>query len=140
VIGSTFRVAPFPILTVDWIDLHRLHRSGVEATRVHVVAIGMGAGNIKRFHATVGAEQVSRGTRIEGVGGERFLALEQLEAGRAHNEPQITRFAANRAVALRHGDVRWRQHLVAHAPAMTSASVLDERCPFGHAVSPSPSA
>jgi hypothetical protein len=62
---------------------------------------------------------------IESVGGETILALEKFEPGSRYKQPEITRLAADRAIALRHEDILGRHDLEAHAPAMTSPAILD---------------
>ncbi|MNC88494.1 hypothetical protein D3C83_43110 [compost metagenome] len=65
------------------------------------------------------------GARIERVGGQRLAPADQREAIGRHDEVQVSRFAADRAVALGHPDFRRRQHFEPHPPAVTTARVLD---------------
>src|SRR5262249_7813284 len=110
---------------------HRGDGGGIEAARVDAEAVGMGARHVERFHAADRAEEVLRGAGVEGVSGEHIPAREQGEALRGHDEVQVTGLAADRAVALVHGDPGGGEDLETQAAAVAAAGVLYVRA---HAV------
>src|SRR5258708_30636366 len=89
-------------------SIERFRRDGgevdvVEAARIDVDLVGIGARHIERMDAAVPAEHVLRGPGIELVDRQITLAAEQLELLRRHDQVQNSFFGADRAIAFGHG-------------------------------------
>src|SRR5262249_18300331 len=69
-----------PVAAVERFRRERGEVDVVEAARVDVDLVGIGARHVERMHAAVPAEGVLGGAGVELVGGEIVLAAEELEA------------------------------------------------------------
>src|SRR5215469_982978 len=68
-------------------------------------------------------EQVLRRVGIESVRGKYIAAGKQLETIRGHDEVQVARFAANRAIALGELQPCRCEHFESDSPAVTASSM-----------------
>jgi hypothetical protein len=68
---------------------------------------------------------MSGDTGSEHVGGEGVGALQQFESRLRHDEMKKAYLAADLAVALIRFDLRGREDFESHAPAVTTAEMLD---------------
>jgi len=84
-----------PVPAVELLDVERRDIDAVEAARVDVDLVGVGARHVERMDAAGGAECVLRRAGIEPVGRQRILAADQLELFRRHDEMQKTLFRAH---------------------------------------------
>src|SRR5581483_6195060 len=124
------RPSGFPVTAVEGPHAHALDRALVEATHVHAVAVGMRARHVERLDASHPAEEMVRGPGVEAVRGERLVAREEAKLRFRHDEVQVARAPADRAVALRDGELARRLELEAHAAAVAAAGVANvySRC------------
>ena len=103
--ASRERLAPaawmrfLPLLAVDLNHCRSRHGSFIQAAHVDAVAIRMRAWNIERFDAAARAEKMLGSAGIELIGGQGILSGNEFEARGRDYEMQISRFAANGAVA-----------------------------------------
>src|SRR5204862_7651334 len=89
-----------PFAAVERLDLDGLDRPRIQAARVDAVAIRARARHVERFAAAGRAEKMLRGSGVEGIARQEFLALKQPEARLGHDEMQIPRLGADGAIAL----------------------------------------
>src|ERR1044071_6359776 len=128
VIGTmSAAVGLLPVLSVLSHDGHLFERALVEAARIHAVAVGMGARDVERLHAACRAEQVSRRTGVERVGGERLRAGHEPEAFFRHDQMEVARSRTHRAVALGDLEARGGLRLATHAAAVAASPMRDHR-------------
>lgn len=113
---------PFPIASVERGD-GELRRLRVEAAHVHAIAVGVRARNIERLDTANLAERMLGDAGIEGVGRDVLGAAHEFQSGPRHDEMQITRLRADRAIALARFDVLWRLDLESHRAAMAAPMV-----------------
>src|SRR5262245_36628731 len=120
-------VRALPVLSVLAHDGHVLERAFVEAARIHAVTVGMRARHVERFHAAYRAEEVARGAGVELVGGQNVGTGKQPEPLLRHDEMEVPRSRAHRAVALGDLDARGSERLEAHPAAMAASPMRDHR-------------
>src|SRR5580698_3192754 len=113
----------FPIAAVKRLYGNGFNGVAVDAAHVDADAVRMRAGNVEGFYSACGAEKMLRDMRVEGIRGERFAAADQFESIGGYDQMQISVFAANRTIAVRHFQLRRRDHLEADSTAMTAAGV-----------------
>src|SRR5688572_20022153 len=124
-LAAALRIVLLPVPSVDEIDLHAGHGGRIDAARVDAEAIGVRPRHVERFDAAGGAEVMPRRPGVERIGGQGFLALDEPEAMRGHDEMLVREAAAHRAIALIDAELGGCLHFEAHASAMASALVVD---------------
>src|ERR1700730_382386 len=92
----------FPIPSVEAFDLELRELDSVDASRIDVNLVRVGARNIQRCDAAVGAEMMLRDARIEGVGRDVLDRRHQAKALPGHDPVQIPLLRADRAIAFAH--------------------------------------
>jgi RNase P/RNase MRP subunit p30 len=97
---ADLRLGSVALVVVEGLDLDVLDARALEAAHVDAVAVGVGARHVEGLDAAVAAEQVARGARVERVLAEALGAAQQPKAGARHDQVQIARHAADRAVAV----------------------------------------
>src|SRR3981189_2207761 len=110
----------FPMPAVEIFRLDRREIDIVDAARIDVDLVRIGARHVERMDAANLAEGVLRDAGVEPVGREIVPAAEKLEALRRHDQMQDTLLGADRAVADRDA-IEIGRHAEAHAAAVTSA-------------------
>ena len=105
------RILLFPLFAVDGPDRYLFDRTLIEATHVDTEAIRVRARHIKGLDTANRTEQMLRGMRVELVGRQKLGAREQLESRLWNGEVQVTRLAADGAVAIRHLHARGCDYL-----------------------------
>jgi hypothetical protein len=98
----------FPVLAIKALFDHLQPGRQFEAAKIDTVAIRIGAWHVKRFDAAMRAEEVSRRATVKAVFNQIIPALEEIETGGWNNEMHVTSHAADRAIAMLHGDVSWQ--------------------------------
>ena len=79
----------FPVAPVEIPNVNPGNRFRFEAADIDTDAIRVGARDVERFDAAVGAETVPGDAGIEGVGGEVILSLQEVEAGGGHDQVEV---------------------------------------------------
>src|SRR6266481_299824 len=129
VISPPLRVLLFPFTTVARPDADFLHRSRVEAARVHAETIRMRTRHVERFDAANRTEQVLGRVRVEAVRCQNIAARKQLEAIGGNHQVQVARLAAHGAVAVGNLELGRCHHFESDATAMTTAGVCNHESP-----------
>src|SRR6202790_3047899 len=111
----------FPIPSVESFDLELREFDSVEASRIDVNLVRVGARNIERCDAAVGAEMMLRDARIEGVGRDVLDRRYQAKALPGHDPVQIPFLRADRAIAFAHA-LGTARDLESDSSAMASAA------------------
>lgn len=113
-----------PLVAVKLLHLDLPGGRRVEAVRGDTVAVWVGPRDVEWLHAAGGAEGVLGAVRVEGVGGERVVAAQQLELTQRHHEVLVLLLDADAAVAVNHGEGRRRIHFEPDGAAVTPALVV----------------
>src|SRR5262245_53775995 len=111
-----------PVLSVERFDDERL-RLGIQAPNIHIVAVGIGAGDVERFDAARPAEFVLCNAGVELIRSDVLFALQQFELRLGDNQMKVTGLRAHRAVAVTALDPLGRFDLELHRSAMTTAAI-----------------
>src|SRR6185437_5846286 len=93
-------VRRFPVPSVETLDLEPGEIDSVETSRVDVDLVRVGARNIERRDAAIGAEMMLRDAGVERIGREIFRRRQQLEVFPRHDPMKISLLRADRAVAF----------------------------------------
>jgi hypothetical protein len=97
---------------------------GVQATDVHINAIGVRPGGIKGFDTTVTAEGMPGNTRAKSVGAETICAAEEFEVRQRQNQVQVTAAGADGTITVNADHFSRCLYLKLHLPAVATSGVL----------------
>src|SRR5208282_2016779 len=111
-----------PVASVEMFVLEPAQVHTLEASRIDVDAVGIGARNVERCDAAIRAEEMFRDFRVEGVGRDVIGRCEQPERGPLNDPVEVALLRANRAVAFRDA-LELASHFEADASTMASATV-----------------
>jgi hypothetical protein len=120
----------FPFTSVERPDGHVSDRPGIQAAHVDVVSVGVGSGNVERLYTAVSAEKMLCNSGVEAISRKAIFPFQKSESGSWYGQPEVTRFTADRAIALGYENVLGRTEREAHASTMTSPGMRD------HLISP----
>src|SRR5208282_2036926 len=93
--------ALLPVATVEMFVLEPAQIHPLEASRIDVDAVGIGARNVERCDAAIRAEEMLRDFRVESVGRDVVRRCDQPERGALNDPVDVALLRANRAVAFR---------------------------------------
>src|ERR1019366_3749211 len=125
------RDALLPVASVEMVVLEPAQVHTLEASRIDVDTVGIGARNIERCDAAIRAEEMLRDFRVEGVGRDVIGRRDQPERGPLNDPVEVALLRANRAVALRYA-LELALHFEADASTMASAAVGEFVWFFAH--------
>lgn len=114
-----------PILSVEFFCLDLPHRCVVQTVNSYTVSVGIRARNVEGLHPTGGAENVLRLVRVEGVGLQAVVTLEQFELTQGNNEVLVLFLDADAAVAVYDVQNWSRVDFEANGTAVTPARVFN---------------
>src|SRR5271156_1324237 len=111
-----------PVAAVEVVEFELADVHPFEASDVHVEAFGIGARNVERCDAAVGAEQMLCDFRVEGIGRDVVGRGQQTERAAIDDPMKVSLLGADGAVAF--GDaIEVAPDLETDAPAMASAAI-----------------
>lgn len=113
----------FPVLPVKGGDGDGLDRRRVQATDVDTESVRVGTRHIEGPTPAMPAEIVPGRARIECIKRKVFFATDESEGGSRHDEMQIPRSCAHRAIAFVSFDALGRLDLDCDGTAMTASCV-----------------
>lgn len=111
-----------PILAIERLQ-HHLWWEGFQTAQVNAESIGVGTGDVKRFHATLLAESVLGHASIESIGGDGVLALQQPEAGLGHDNMLKSQFIAHGAITFLHSNRIWQHAFGFYCTAVAAGNI-----------------
>src|SRR5205085_478650 len=110
-----------PIAPIEFRRQHRAKIFGVEAAKIHAVAIGMRTWHVEGLDAAGAAEQMFGGTRVENIGRDFLLAGKQTKPRFRHDEMQIACHSADGTITGLDLHLVGSLYLKAHGTAVTAA-------------------
>ena len=116
-----------PILPVERFD-NQFDWIRLQTSYINIVPVGIRSRDVERFDSAERAEAMPGHARVERVGGETLLAAQQLEAGFWDDEMKVSRFRADRTVAVTAFEFLRRLNFEPHGLAMTT-TLIDHRLP-----------
>src|SRR4249919_1210173 len=122
-----------PFAAIEWLDDELVHFAIVQATRIDIDAIGIGARHVETLDAADAAEAMFCYASVEGVFDEVVVPGQQAKPRCRHDQMPEAAHPAKRTVAVLHRQHDGRIDLKTHAPAMAAAAVgFQYGLGFGH--------
>jgi hypothetical protein len=115
-----------PVGAVERLNLEVPRLDGIEASRIHAIAIGMGSRDVEGLHTTVRAEEMLCGPGIEAIHAEGFLPGQESEATLWNDQVEKADAAADRAVALVYFEMFGSIDLESYPTAVTPTRARDQ--------------